>query len=433
MSTRATKRHWALALVGLAALTQAVFVLVLPQPWRANNSYDFISFYGPVAENVASGRGLTLEGELAVRYPPGYPAVLAGVYIVADQLGVDRGLALRILVVLTTALSALLVFNLALQSIDLRTARLATILFATYPAHLWITKQPNSENVLLPVFLAAVLLFLCLLRAERRRFVLAIATGALCGLAALVKPISIGVGALFSLIVLVRQPHWTRPTRLRLAASLLAANVAVWIPWEIGALAATGSLIPLGTAGASTIRDGLTFAVIPGVDPPPAYVSARLLEFMQSLHAQASPDSLASIGGALVTLAGDNPLTLLELFLLKAGRAWFATNMRWYEGTTVAIQLPYLCLALWGFVLMRRLPGREVGHFRHTTALLVIYFWAVTVVALSILRYMTPVMPLLLITASLPLLAFHSRSRPHRKDAAPLPRGLVHQPADMDG
>ncbi len=61
----------------LAVVTAASFRSLAPASVRQLEATDF-RWYRQVAENLEAGRGLTFEGEqLAVRYPPGYPIVLA--------------------------------------------------------------------------------------------------------------------------------------------------------------------------------------------------------------------------------------------------------------------------------------------------------------------------------------------------------------------
>ena len=61
---------------------------VSPAASRADENSDYVAFYEPVAEGILDGRGLTLpDGSLAIRYPPGFPALLAGVFDSGALLG----------------------------------------------------------------------------------------------------------------------------------------------------------------------------------------------------------------------------------------------------------------------------------------------------------------------------------------------------------
>src|SRR5437867_12794691 len=62
----------AFVFAGTALLGQALW-FVLPEDLRRNPSTDFTAYYEPVARNLAAGTGLTsVDGGLAIRYPPGY-------------------------------------------------------------------------------------------------------------------------------------------------------------------------------------------------------------------------------------------------------------------------------------------------------------------------------------------------------------------------
>lgn len=102
---------------------------------------------------------------------------------------------------------------------------------------------------------------------------------------------------------------------------------------------------------------------------------------------------------------GEEPSGVLELFWWKARRAWYGTDVqRPIEKWILLIQSVYLLLAAAGTVLIWR-TGRRGREWIILAGFVVIYFWAMTTIALSILRYMTPVMGLLFPSVAVALLA----------------------------
>jgi len=73
-----------------------IFLALLPNRWSQNESTDFFLFYEPVAHNLIEGKGLvTSDGHPALRYPPGYPLILAGLIESARITGLPEALVFR--------------------------------------------------------------------------------------------------------------------------------------------------------------------------------------------------------------------------------------------------------------------------------------------------------------------------------------------------
>ena len=91
-----------------------LFIGLLPARWSVNKSADYFNYYEPVARNITAGNGLTaLEGGPALTYPPGFPLFLAAALGTADLLGVPEELLIRIEIMTTVALTAILVYLIA--------------------------------------------------------------------------------------------------------------------------------------------------------------------------------------------------------------------------------------------------------------------------------------------------------------------------------
>jgi len=120
----------------------------LPEYWRQNQSADYFTFYEPVARNLAQGRGLIeRDGSPAVRYPPLYPLLLAGIFQTAAGLGIPEALLIRgfsVLMVITTTAP---VYSTARGMFGERIALLAGVVWATYPMFVWQTKQPDRPRL----------------------------------------------------------------------------------------------------------------------------------------------------------------------------------------------------------------------------------------------------------------------------------------------
>src|ERR1700682_2990888 len=144
----------------IAILAHAIFLLLLPAAWRKNQSPDYAVYYEPVASQLVAGGGLFLASKPALRYPPGIPMLYAATFLTSDRLGISRGIGLRILEGVFVIATGLLVAAVAMRFFSWRIALAASILWSTYPFHLWLTKQPDASTAFSMLLLLCTFLFL---------------------------------------------------------------------------------------------------------------------------------------------------------------------------------------------------------------------------------------------------------------------------------
>jgi len=371
----------------LPLVAAVAFQVALPADYKVNESPDYTAFYYPVAERVVDGNGLTVpDGRVADRFPPGYPVFLAGVITVADATGLGRASLITAASLVLHALGCLLLFAFARAFVRPWAACLGALTWGLSPVALWLTKQPNSELVFTVVVLGALVLVVPLLRPGSRAGVVRLTgVGALLGAAALIRPIAVGIVVPLAVVYLL--VHRTAGVRRAVVgfAALCGAFVVVLAPWELHLSAETHSFIPLSTASGPSMREGLTFQ-----DGPRQAGSFGIPGTLRDLMADADQhqDQLATAGGIASFLrqqASTRPAAVAELFALKAGRSWFATDSERYEAFLLAFQLPFVALAVGGMVRTWR-HGPRIWVW--LVGLLVVYFWAMTMLVLAIIRYM---------------------------------------------
>lgn len=388
------------ALFVVTLATASVFWAILPAEYRQNQSSDYVNHYRPVARAIAAGQGITQEGELATRYPPGFALVLAGAFRLGGALGVGETGMLLALRLLCAGLSVVLVYGLARLVWPPGLALLPALAWMTYPFFLWLTKQPNSEVPFIPVLYGGVYLFWrAALRGARgpRAWAHYLGAGALVGAAMLIRPAAIGLSAVLAFIALLpaASPVWR--SRVGYAALVVLGSVLMVLPWEATVYAQTGEIIPLSSGGAMTIHDGLTFLAVPKEYRREVAVPADVADLMWTIHERR--DETATTGGVLRVIGQEaraTPLAFAKLMAIKAARSWYGIDSRILEMPTIALQLVYLALIGWGSVY----AWRAGGGLRRLTAgnwLIVLYFWGMTLLVVPLLRYMAPVMGLLMI------------------------------------
>jgi len=411
----AARRMWPgvaifLATIGLTLL----FWALLPASLSGDDGSDYSAFYAPVARNLVAGHGLQLpDGSAATRYPPGYPLLLAGGFALAAVLHLPEAAVQAALVLLCLGAAATLLWSVARSVWGSRLAAGVALIWATYPFMLWLTKQPSSEVPFVAFFYAGLALAWHALRAGRRTALALGAAGALLGVAMLIRPLAVGVGLLVAGLILV---GW-RPTppriRLGMALAVLLGNLLVVGPWEVWLIGQTGGLPLLSTGGVASMRDGLTFAVNAKGYRQAVAVPPDVLALMATVRSRS--DDLNSVGrlaGFLAQTATAQPATVARLFAIKAARSWYATDSARSERLILGVQLLYLVPIVGAGLAIRRRGPPQARRLLNAVILLAGYFWLMTILALSVLRYMVPAMGLLLLLlpAVLPLRLLPARA-----------------------
>lgn len=179
--------------------------------------------------------------------------------------------------------------------------------------------------------------------------------------------------------------------RVRLAATLIAGNVLVVLPWQLYVYSQSNEVVPLSSAGPASVRIGLIFAVKPDGYRRPVDVPVDVREVMLNINEKR--EEMNSVGDVMHVLkeeARKRPWAVVKLFLIRACRAWYGTDSGRHEAAIGAIQAVYVLLMLIALLASWRIGGvhREMVVF---ASAVVLYFRYMTRFAsLSILRYMVP-------------------------------------------
>lgn len=390
--------HRLSAVVFLVSLVATVtFRIVLPDASRSEAVPDYTSFYEPVARALLDGRGpVSADGSPALRYPPGYPMIVAGLFGVARVLRVPEAIAMDLFVLAAFGLTTVCLFGLARLVWGATAALVTAAVWTTYPFALWLTRQPSSDLPFMVVLFAAILLWARTLTAAApagRRF---FAVGMLAGIAMLIRPIAIGLGAILAVLAWAALRDRAPGIRRAAVVFLLAGNLAAVLPWEVWVYRTTGEVIPLSTGGLPSMTDGLTFAVRDkgrvGISVPDD-VRALMLDV------NAHYDGLTSLGAvaAVMTQQWDTrPMAVIKLYGLKWLRSWYGTDSQRFERPILAVQLCYLAALLW-CAWRAATHGAPARRAVVAVACLVGYFQVMNLAGLTLLRYAVPAMGLAMI------------------------------------
>jgi 4-amino-4-deoxy-L-arabinose transferase-like glycosyltransferase len=389
-----------------AALCAAAFRAAVPSQLLATKlkeNTDYHGSYRPVARQILQGRGPVLnDGTPLLRYPPGYSFLLAGAFAATDAIGVSEERAVSLLNIAAFALAAVLLFEIASRLFPWPKTLLTPLVFSSYPLALWATTLALSETVFLPVLYACFLAFGATLRVKGSALREGLACGLSAGVAMMIRAAAIGLSLLLAGMALFGIGRKKPTERIALAAVILAGSVCAAAPWQLWLREKTGHF-RMVSGGVASIRDGLTFTgPLKGTTKRQYRATIRvsdglteIIDVVQQRYSRLR--SLSDIAGLLREQWKERPLAVVELVARKAGRSWYGTDSGRYGWPIVVIQLLYsipLALGLWA-------TWRSGGDYPRGLVLaalaVVLYSWGMTVVVLSIVRYMVPAIGLLFV------------------------------------
>jgi 4-amino-4-deoxy-L-arabinose transferase-like glycosyltransferase len=231
---RSTPRHfgWSLLLFALCVRMLAVWTLRDPAQFHGFEMGQDGYHYDELARSLLAGEGYELSGEPSAFRAPGFPLFLALVY----GLSAKSYLAVYLSLCMLGALTVHCTWRVGSMLAGERAGRLAGLLMALYPPHVYMATIFASENL----FTALLAVFL-LLVAQRR----APAAGVCLGALILTRPF-----ALLALPLLLLA-CWRGGER-RLGVWLVAGTLVCLLPWTVRNQIALDQPVLLTTSGGPT-------------------------------------------------------------------------------------------------------------------------------------------------------------------------------------
>ncbi len=376
----------------LPMIIAIAFYAVLPDSLRSEEATDFKSFYAPVAEGLVEGKGFYLDSKPATRYPPGYPLILAGIFRIEQHTSLSRSILLRIMVPFSYGIASVFLYLLARYFKDPGSALLTCVVWAVYPPWLWMTKQSNSEIPYVVFFYAGIWLLWRGLNQKKTRELLLLLSGAFIGGSALIRPAAVGLSLVLPFFALWYLSKETPAQRLKNAVLVFIGFCVVILPWQVWLSRNVNGFALLSTGGTPSIRDGLTFAEAPKDYRQRIDMPEDVKLFMhRALERQQSGDlsTLHDIISFLHLEVKRDLVTVTKLYVVKAARSWYATDSGHYENLILLSQIPFLALVTIGVFANSRSPNFSSGLIVLVLGV-ILYFWIMTILVLSIVRYMLP-------------------------------------------
>jgi 4-amino-4-deoxy-L-arabinose transferase-like glycosyltransferase len=270
---------------------------------RKGFAFNDALFYHSTAENLSKGHGFVpFTGGPTARWPPGFSAVLGGLYwlfgvhpIVGELFNAFVG-----------AVTVVLLMLVAERTLDRGTAIAAGALLAVLPGPIMWTDVLVSETLYTAVFVAALLL---LVRA-RPTWTWLLAFGAVVGAGALVRGEAL-TWLVLPVVMWWRLVPWRSLGRVVLVAVATAA--VVMVPWTVRNAVVMHAFVPVATNASQTLWSGHNDHATGGQVYPPADYYDRFDQTLPALELESSKALRNDAIDYMVT----HPLREAELIPLK--------------------------------------------------------------------------------------------------------------------
>ncbi len=308
----------------IAVFVTLIFQTVLPAQFQDVGSTDFVTRDLPIAQAIFNGQAFIHRDQV---FAVGFPLIVAGVIHLSQVLSVPFETAMRALAVFEMGLTTVLIFFLIRFVGSARRAWLAALLWLTYPFVLWLTTQNASELSFMVFFLSGLACFYFATVFRPMALWSWLMAGILIGISILIRPFAVGVPIvmLVGLWILGKNDDKIKPAKSSIL--FLLGSLMVLAPWEITVFQNTGRWVMINDQGPASVRDGLTFAVELKGYRSGLIVPDNVMGFMRDAYANgAQLDTLEHISSFVWTYVRKDPQAILELFVIKAARAWYGTD-----------------------------------------------------------------------------------------------------------
>jgi 4-amino-4-deoxy-L-arabinose transferase-like glycosyltransferase len=316
-----------LALFGLVFLlalaVRLVYVLnVPPEVLLANDA----GYYDYFARSIASGNGYVMpEGHPTAFWPVGYPAFLAGVYLLFGE----SLKAAQLVNALLDAGTAVLVMAIARRWWSIELSALAGGIYALFPGAIGFTALTLSEPLFTFLLTASLALVVYSDRFQRGWLMPALAFGLLAALATYVRGLALLLPLLAAFWLLIH--GYRTDAALRFGLTAMAVVVLLSLPWAVRNTVRLGELTYLSTNLGQDLRTGHNPNATGGLDFQEQIGWAIQFVDLPPLEAELAKNR-EGVREA-VRYALNNPRHELELSVRKVARLYGddADSLRWAE------------------------------------------------------------------------------------------------------
>jgi 4-amino-4-deoxy-L-arabinose transferase-like glycosyltransferase len=412
-----------LVLVVVTANLVALFVVIPRASSRIGRFYgenQYADGYDQLAANLASGNGYRFYPETAktLMREPGYPILLAGIFVVFGNNLAAVQMANMLMALATAGLIACVVRKLSSSRLLIVGAPL---LFLLYPGTLVAESRGGVE--ILFTFMLTLFILTVYRAVQSNRWWNYLISGGTLGLTVLVRstPILFPLVLLGYLLFLDERLEHQKLAAFRNFILVTIAMLLVLSPWIMRNYSLTGKFVPTASVLGVSAQTGLylsTHETVGNVlvDMQAASERSQLAHnlgytfrdgYYQYFYSSADEVSFSQyLFKRVVKKYESSPLLFVKTVGLNLLRFWCGGKTWESVVMNASVQLPFLALAIFGIVVWTR-----DGRFKEIAplVLLIIYVIAVSVPILAQARYSEPLIPFLSILACSALVTAQKR------------------------
>jgi len=365
--------------------------------WHASNINEIEFYYDDVARSLILGKGFVhsvspRSSNSEYGFSPGTPfhfvpplyAWLLGIeYFV---FGPNVFLA-KLVQCFLDSFVCLLIYKIGVRMLDRRTALIAAALYAIYPLAIVINTRLYYQTLL---NLALCWIILCM--AARVTVTNGMWTGIAVGISALAKPVTLPLILVVPVIRMLETIRSRATIRSHVLWSIAFATAfaLTLAPWTIRNYVVFNRFIPVQSGAGSVLIQG----------SKEAYVDLDVISLRREygVNFGITPDEFAST--ALLnhwTHLVSDPLDYFRFLGKKFLLAWYNTEGKDKNSTALLVQLPFIIVALFGFISLFPLWIRKPNWY---VIGLILYISALQIVLFPLVRYTLAVMPLVMLPAA---------------------------------
>lgn len=355
-------------------------------------STDFTNQIIPVANNIVSGRGFTVDGVTPWAWKgPLYPLLTALFVILFGKEIIFQ----RIFMVLLDLLCIPFIMNLGERVFRPRVGFIAGLIWAFYIPSIWLATALNYEAVTTFLLLAALTLLLSM---GLKSSGWAIAAGLLLSLTTLCRASTLLMGP-FLLLMGFFGGKGNRDFLRKLSIFALFSILGI-LPWTVRNYQHFHTLIPVAVTGSVSLFLGSEKAFLTATREKNAVVMLRL----EALGFQPLSDEPIQRARQLqkATIQNyrrqwrENPRELVDLYITKSYRLFFYSDSGRWDRVLALINLPIGIFSLLGVFAVRRKMSLSALILFGT----VVYFWLFHMPFHSFFRFLLPAFPIFILFAS---------------------------------
>lgn len=363
-----------------------------------------IAFLGG-AEMILNGKGL-MDHEYPVFIPPLYAILIA---FCSWMFGHDQ-LPIKVLQIVADSATTCVVMLIAREILGLRTALISGGLLIVYPFSIYASTYIGSET-LFTFFLSCCILFF-LWATSSSRLAWYLLAGCMLGVATLIR----GTTQFFPLLtpVLLALLHRTISKRVIVGYLGFCFCFALMIaPWTVRNYLVLKEIVPVSTASTPFLQGSHEdFFTIDAKKGYPKY----FLELKERGISAPPPGAGPVVIDRYWFRAGlekyriraeTDPLSFIPFMLQKFGRMWYATESGRNHVIILFANLPFYIFAIVGGIYLFR--QRQAPQSIWILLFVIAYFALLHMISLPLFRYVLPIMPYVIVLASMGILVCFDR------------------------